>query len=78
MAAAQNVAMSSTTPTLVQGALATAANSMSNCSNVKGLFETQGINNDIPTQPITGKFFQFISFDFFSAFAFASNSFLYF
>lgn len=58
-AAAQNPALSSTTPKLVHGALAAAAtsNSPSNCSNVKHLFESQGINGaDIPTQPITGKF----------------------
>lgn len=66
MAAAQNLALSSTTPKLVHGALAAAAtsNSPSNCSNVKHLFESQGINGaDIPTQPITGKFkaSQFVS-----------------
>lgn len=57
MAAAQNLALSSTTPKLVNGALAAAANPLSNCTNVKSLFETQGISGaDIPTQPITGKF----------------------
>lgn len=55
---AQNAAMSSTVPTLVRGgALAAAANPLSNCSNVKSLFEAQGINGvDIPTQPTSGKF----------------------
>lgn len=57
MAAAQNLALSSTTPKLVHGALAAAASPLSNCSNVRNLFESQGINGaDIPTQPITGKF----------------------
>lgn len=56
MADAQNLALSSTTPKLVNGALAAAANPLSNCSNVRHLFESQGINSaDIPTQPITGK-----------------------
>lgn len=64
MAAAQNLALSSTTPKLVHGALAAAANPLSNCSNVRNLLESQGINvADIPTQPITGKFSiaQFVS-----------------
>lgn len=57
MADAQNSAISSTTPKLVNGALAAAASPLSNCSNVRHLFESQGINGaDIPTQPITGKF----------------------
>lgn len=57
MAAAQNLALSSTTPKLVNGALAAAANPLSNCTNVKSLFESQGISGaDIPTQPITGKY----------------------
>lgn len=58
-AAAQNVAMPSTTPTLVHGAIATNSNtnSLNNCSMIKGFFETQGINSaEIPNQPITGKF----------------------
>lgn len=62
MAAAQNLALSSTTPKLVNGgALATAAsNPLSNCSIVRSLFESQGINGaDIPQQPITGKFLCF-------------------
>lgn len=58
MATAQNVAVSSTVPTLVHGgALVAAANLPTNCSNVKSLFEAQGINSlDIPTQPMNGKF----------------------
>lgn len=59
MATAQNLALSSTTPKLVHGALAAAAaaNPSSNCSMVRNLFESQGINGaDIPAQPITGKF----------------------
>lgn len=63
MAAAQNAAVSSTTPKLVNGASAAAAaatNPLSNCSVVRSLFESQGINGaDIPQQPITGKFFPF-------------------
>lgn len=60
---AQNSALSATTPKLVNGALATAAataaatNPLSNCSAVRSLFESQGINGaDIPQQPVTGKF----------------------
>lgn len=55
MAAAQNVALSSTTPKLVNGASAAAGtNQLSNCSIVRSLFESQGINGaDIPQQPIT-------------------------
>lgn len=69
MASAQNPALSSTTPKLVNGgALATAAtNPLSNCSIVRSLFESQGINGaDIPQQPITGKFF-FCFFFYFSS-----------
>lgn len=61
MATAQNQPLSSTTPKLVHGgalAAAAATNPLSNCSNVRNLFESQGINGaDIPTQPITGKLF---------------------
>lgn len=60
MANAQSSALSATTPKLVNGALATAAtasNPLSNCSAVRSLFESQGINGaDIPQQPVTGKF----------------------
>lgn len=59
MADAQNSALTATTPKLVNGALATAATSLqlNNCSIVRSLFESQGINGaDIPLQPITGKF----------------------
>lgn len=57
MATAQNLAVSSTTPKLVNGALAAAANPLNNCTIVKSVFESQGINSaDIPTQPITGEF----------------------
>lgn len=64
MAAAQNPALTATTPKLINGALATAAsattNPLSNCSTVRSLFESQGINGaDIPQQPITGKFCYF-------------------
>lgn len=66
MSIAQNAAMSSTVPTLVHGALAAAANPLSNCSNVKSLFEAQGINSvDIPTQTTSGKFHLFYVFFFF-------------
>lgn len=68
VAQAQNLAtLASTTPKLVNGALAAAANLPSNCSTVKSLFESQGINgSDVPTQPITGK----SSLDSFSQFIF--------
>lgn len=62
MADAQSSALSATTPKLVNGALATAAataagtNPLSNCSAVRSLFESQGINGaEIPQQPVTGK-----------------------
>lgn len=78
VAGAQNLPMSSTTPTLVHSsALAAASNSLNNCSIVKGLFESQGINAaDIPIQPITGKFQQkksriFLSFT--SIFSYAKH-----
>lgn len=67
MAAAQSLTLSSTTPKLVNGASAAAAtNQLSNCSIVRSLFESQGINGaDIPQQPITGKFclFNYYRFD---------------
>lgn len=64
MAAAQNPALTATTPKLINGALATAAsattNPLSNCSIVRSLFESQGINGaDVPQQPLTGKFLFF-------------------
>lgn len=54
---AQNLAMSSTTPTLVHSALgATSSNSLNNCSTVKSLFEKQGLSAaELPIQPIAGK-----------------------
>lgn len=56
MADAQNLALSSTTPKLVHGTVPAAANPLSNCSNVRKVFESQGINGaDIPAQPISGK-----------------------
>lgn len=69
MADAQNVALSSTQPTLVHGALAAAAvNSLNNCSSIRSLFEAQGINGgDVPTQPSSGEFLYSIrAFSFFS------------
>lgn len=65
----QNLAMPSTTPTLVHSALdAAASNSLNNCSTVKSLFEKQGISAaELPIQPIAGKCLLFSSrfhFDF--------------
>lgn len=54
---AQNLAMPSTTPTLVHSALgAAASNSLNNCSTVKSLLEKQGFSAaELPIQPIAGK-----------------------
>lgn len=66
---AQNLAMPSTTPTLVHSALgAAASNSLNNCSTVKSLFEKQGVSAaELPIQPIAGKclfFSRFVSISF--------------
>lgn len=63
---AQNLAMPSTTPTLVHSSAlgAAASSSLNNCSTVKSLFEKQGISAaELPTQPIAGKCLRFV-FDF--------------